>query len=467
MNRDVSLTARLVEWGVDQAFAQALVNNQRVVLYGAGKIGQRIQAALRWFGHPAEYFWDRNAELLGFTCEDTPVLTPDVIAVPEQERSACVVMVTIFSENVAEEIRRQLVRAGYTQVLADRRLMNGLLHAECASRQEVGQFVFDLKRCQMCSVVSDARSRCDLFDHHVQRHFVSGLADSSRLELVVPSMGVLVSNKCTMTCEGCNHLRDHYVSTDNKDLAPDRIIDDLEKFLSAVDLVNKLVLVGGESFLHPHIESIVERILQLPRIGIVQVITNGTVVPKSRRLFELLASPRVIIEISDYGDHVPVQLRPNLERFVTRLEEYGIHYRRIKTLQWFDFGGFEDRGYDAASIRRVYATCCFVSHDLFDGRLYKCSRSAYGTVIGKVPDYPGDYVDVRGLDRTALRRRLTEFLALDHVDACRHCNGASSTHVMEAGKQLIAVQKTVSRSLESHPLTALAGAPAARAGRRR
>lgn len=467
MSRNVSRTAQLVERGVDQAFAQVLVSGHRIILYGAGKIGQRLQAALRWFGRPAECFWDRNADILGFECDGTPIQVPDPAAATELERGNCVVLIAIFSENVAEQIRSQLNQAGYTQVVADRRLLNQLLHAECASRQAAGQFSFDLSRCQMCPVVSDARSRCDLFDDHVQRHFVLGLEQVPLLELVVPSMGVLVSNKCTMTCEGCNHLRDHYVSSDNRDIAPGVILNDLEKMLSAVDLVNKLVLVGGESLLHPQIESIVSRIMQLPRVGIIQVITNGTVVPKSRRLFELLASPRVIIEISDYGDHVPVQLRPNLERFVARLEEYGIHYRRIKTLQWFDFGGFEDRGYDAVSIRRVYETCCFVSHDLLDGRLYKCSRSAYGTAIGKVPDYPGDYVDIRGLDRTTLRHRLTEFLALDHVEACRHCNGASSTHVMEAGKQLIAVQKTVARPVESQLLTASAGIPAVRVGRRR
>lgn len=450
---------------VPSIFEQAFDRKQRIILYGAGKIGQRVAAALRWFGHPAAFFWDRCADLLRNERDGMAVLPPDLSAIPFEERADCLVVVTVFSENVAEQIGQELLLAGYANVLSDKAAIGGLLQAECAFRLQAGRFEFRLMRCHICPVVSDVRSRCEIFDRHIRDHFVMGIEARLVPEVVVPSVGVLISNKCTMTCEGCNHLRDHYAPDDHRDLAPDQVIGDLSKLLSAVDLVNKLVLVGGEALLHPRVEEIIDRLLMLPKVGILQVITNGTVVPKSRRVFELLASPRVIVEISDYGDHVPEPLRSNVSRFVEQLENHRVQYRRIRTLQWFDFGGFEDRGYTEEEIRRVYRTCCFLSHDLFDGRLYKCSRSAYGTVIGKVPNYPGDYVDIRSLGRQSLRMRLVEFLSLEYVNACRHCNGASAALTMEAGRQIVVMKRGHLRR-DGSGLEAAAGVSAACTERR-
>ncbi len=449
--------ARGVPLGIHPVLDRAVEHNNRIILYGAGKIGQRIAAALAWFGHPVSLFWDRHADLLGPMRDGIAVVKPDVCGLSRQDRANVLIIVTIFSEKVAERLRDELMQAGYANVVSDRGVITALLKAECESRVQEGRFDFDLMRCHLCPAVSDVRSRCDIFDRELRERFVRGIDVLPRLDLVLPSVGVLISNRCTMTCEGCNHLRDQYGPDDHRDLSADQVLDDVKKLLSAVDLVNKLVLVGGEALLHPQAEEIVDRLLGLPKVGMLQLITNGTVVPKGRHLFELLANRRVIVEVSDYGEHVPKPLRSNIERFTERLDAHKVQYRQTKTLQWFDFGSFDDRDYSEDEVRDVYRTCCFVSHDLFDGRLYKCSRSAYGTVIGKLPEYPDDYVDVRRLDQLSLRARLVEFLSVEYVQACRHCNGASAACTIEAGKQVITVKKRVTGRGESRAV-ALRGA---------
>lgn len=395
---------------------------------------------MAWFGLEVAYFWDIRADVVGAELDRTPVRKPEFAALSTAERNSSVVVVTVFAENVAERIRDELGRAGYPHVIAERAFISRLLHGECTTRGDAGRFEFDLETCHICPVVSDTRNRCDIFDGYVRRNFARGLISDVEPELVVPSVGVLVSNKCTLTCVGCNHLRDHYRPADNVDLPAERILADLEKFLAAVDMVNKLVVVGGESMLHPDIASILEGIMALPKVGVVQVITNGTVIPKDPRIFELLASPRVVVEISGYGEHIPTKFQRNVEAFIGRLEAYGIHHRYTRTLQWFDFGGFGQRGYSEVELKRVFDTCCFISNDIFDGRMYKCSRSAYGTFIGKIPDYPGDYVDIRNLPVPALRERVKTFLAMDRAAVCQHCNGASNV-IIVAGRQVKFVRK--------------------------
>lgn len=424
---------------VDSIDLSAL-QGRRVIVYGAGKIGRRVRDALAWFGLTVDFFWDLRAETIGTDLDGTPVRKPDFDGLPESERKDCVIIVTIFAENVAEQIRADMQSKGYARVISERGFITRLLHGECAARQTANQFQFNLETCHICPVVSDTRNRCDIFDDYVRHNFVHGLDEKQPIEVVVPSAGVLVSNKCTLTCVGCNHLRDHYVAADHKDISAAQILADLEKFVSAVDMVNKLVLVGGESMLHPEIETILEGVMALPKVGVLHVITNGTVIPKSKRVFDLLASPRVIVEISGYGSNIPVKFQRNVEKFIGKLRELGIHYRYSQTLQWFDFGGFEPRGYTQAELERVYDTCCFVSNDIFDGRLFKCSRSAYGTQIGKIPDYPEDYVDIRNNSVAEVRRQVAAFLEKKSASVCNHCNGAS-THVIEAGIQVKFVRK--------------------------
>lgn len=433
---------------LEQEVDLAAIRGRRVMVYGAGKIGRRVLQALAWFGVSVECFWDIRADIIGSALDGTPVRKPDFDAVPEADRSTVVVIVTVFAENIAERIKEDLGRAGYPKVIAERAFINRLLHGECAARLRSGRFEFDLGTCHICPVVSDIRHRCDIFDSYVQTHFAHGLPVDGGLDLVVPSAGVLVSNKCTLTCIGCNHLRDHYVPSNNVDIPPERIFADLNKLLSAVDMVNKLVIVGGESMLHPDIRVILEGILGLPKVGVVQVITNGTVIPKDEAVFDLLASPRVIVEISGYGSHIPVKFQRRVDQFLTHLATRGVRHRYVQTLQWFDFGGFEHRGYLDADLKRVFDTCCFVSNDIFDGRMYKCSRSAYGTLIGKIPDYPDDYVDIRNLAIPDLRARMKQFLAMDRASVCQHCNGASNL-VIQAGRQV----KFVRRSEQHEPAT--------------
>ena len=253
---------------------------------------------------------------------------------------------------------------------------------------------------------------------------------------VIPSMGILTTTRCTLTCAGCNHLRDHFQPHHNFDISCAEIAADLDTLLGQVDMINKLVIVGGEAFLHPELEQILRHVLTLPRIGIIHMITNGTVMPKNDAIFSLLTNKRVIVEISGYGERIPVQLRERVAMFIDALARHRINHRHTQTMQWFDFGGFEERDYPQEQLRAVHASCCFVSNDLFNGRLYACSRSALGTQLGKIPDYPGDYVELRNTENSGLRERLTAFFNKRQLGVCRHCNGTSATTIT-AGHQAV------------------------------
>jgi len=397
---------------------------KKTIIYGAGKIGHRLTEAFDYYNINIDYFWDRNAETIK-KVNGIDVFIPDPKSL--QNHDDYIVIITVYDENLCLSIRNYLIKNGISNILYKKEIINSIIYSECYNKKENKLFSFYLHQCHICPVMKDWGDRCDIFTSSVAEKYGGTSIDSSNENnLVIPSMGVIVTNRCTLSCKGCNHLRDLYEPSDNVTFSVDVIIDDLKKIISAVDLIEKLVIVGGEAFVHKDIVEILKRIIELPKIGYIQIITNGTVILKDERIYELLKHPKVLIEVSGYGDRIPERLQKNVNNFIKKLDEFDIVYDYVETLTWFDFGDFEYRNYSPEEHLRVYETCCFISNDLFDGKMYKCSRSVFATHLKKIRDYPSDYVDIRALPADILRKRLKSYLAFGKPMVCQHCNGTAS-----------------------------------------
>ncbi len=408
----------------------AELKKRKIIIYGAGKLGQRLLHVFSKFGIKISFFWDIEANLLK-EFDSIKIKYPDFNEIAKADRDKYIILVTVIAENVCNMIFEKMLDSGYNNIISDKKFLDSLSYFECKQDLEENKFNFDLKLCHICSMTKGEHNRCDIFNKYTQNKLAKGVSETDLDKaFIIPSMGILVSNRCTLTCVGCNHLI-NYSKPENKNITmdADNILEDLNKILSAADMVNKVVIVGGEAFLYKDILYVIDHILRLPKIGIIQIITNGTVVPKNDQIFELLSNPRVILEISQYGDNVPERLQKNIEIFVSKLQQYNVKYLYPKSLKWSDFGNFNERGYSKKKHRQIYSTCCFVSNDLFDGKLYKCSRSAYGTFLKKIPDFPSDYVDVHETSASNLRKKLLEFFDNKAPKVCQFCNGTSSATI--------------------------------------
>lgn len=410
---------------------------KRLIVYGAGRIGRQLLPALKSRSCKIEFFWDKywdtnNKEPI----DGIPVLPPNPEAIPLDRRHEYCVIVTVTAKEVSHQMADNLTALGYNAIW-DRGEINTLIYQTCKKAVADGAFVFDLKTCHTCPVPKEnTGASCDIFDSHLVQSLAKGAGgfEAREEKLIVPKLGLLIGNKCNLCCKGCNHLVDLYKPGDAVSLSTDDVLSDVNKIVEAVDLVNKIVVVGGEAFLHPNLCEILEKLLDLPKIGSVQIITNGSILPKDQNLLKLLSDKRVIVEISGYGSELPVRLGENVKNFEAELKKYGVSYYYMGTLQWYDFGDFSKRPYSPERHQEVYETCCSVSNDIWNGRLYKCSRSALATHLGHIPKYEGDYVDLRLYSGDDLRERLLKFFEHNRPQACLHCNGASVG--MEAGVQV-------------------------------
>lgn len=415
-----------------------LVSSSKVIIYGAGKIGRRIFDLCEVRGIKVIQIWDNFPEkVIAFHHKELVIRPPDFTGsqtAADYGVAGATVIITTFSPNMAHDMARPLLGKGFKDIVFDRSAISEILIGHCNWLAARGEYYFSLKDCFICPARRDEMIECNVFNSSV------GLPLTTEGEtIVLPTLGLLLTTKCNLTCVGCNHLRDHFRKRDNIDFNPEKIVDDLRKLLTAVDFIKSVVLVGGEALVHPKFESVLRGVLALPKIGFIQLITNGTVMPKTAEVFKLLAHPRVVVEISGYGNepgHLRVEQR---KKFMDKLAEHGAVYRYDEAALWIDFGDFEERPFSLPTWEKVYKTCCFVSHDLFNGQLHKCSRSAYGRFLNKFPDYPGDYVDINSTSADQLRNRIRDYLAV-LPKVCRHCNG-TTTKTMPAGVQVVKMSR--------------------------
>jgi hypothetical protein len=404
-----------------------------VLVYGAGKIGSRLIQACRYFDIPVHVLWDQRADDLG-VIEGIPVSRPVESFIPDHLRNIPTLM-TVFQPVRAAALKSCLEKQGLEKVITDRMFFNALSYHECRTQQSKDEFVFDLNKCIKCPLQKDNTTSCNIFDAQLMQASSQISQKNETQPLIVRNIGLLITSKCNLTCIGCNHLRDLYEKKHNIVLHEQDVLNDLDRLLESIDFLKTLTLVGGEAFVHQHVDEIIQAILEKPKIGMLHVITNGTVVPKPK-VIEILRDPRVFVEVSGYGDSIGQHLISKRDTFLRIMDEKGINYKYGEFYEWTDFGDFEDRGYSEDKIKEVYHNCCFVSNDIFNGELHKCSRSAYGKFIGKIPDFPLDYVNLRAYDDPIQRRkRLLEFFADERPRVCNRCNGTSELTI-EAGVQL-------------------------------
>lgn len=401
-----------------------------VIIYGAGKIGRRLSETLSNSGIKVIEFWDKDADIID-NLTDIPIVKPNL----DFKDKNIIIIIAVFSDSIVNEIKNNLLKKEFKKIISNRDEINNLLYNSCKNLDHNELFKLNISKCIICPVISDTRSFCNIFEKNIQKLNYNKEISEKKKPLIIKSIGILATSKCPLTCVGCNHLRDIYKPKDNTHGNRNEILSDLKKFLSSIDFLNKVTLVGGEAMQHPEFDEILEDIINLPKIGIVHIITNAVIMP-SEKAIKLMRNKRVYIEISGYGNNIPLKFQNRLKEFIKILKTYQISYIFIKNLEWFDFGNFVHRNDTLEVLKKKYYECCFIAHDLLDGKLFKCSRSAYGTKIGSIKDYPEDYVDIRNTNKNELRLKLDRFInEKTFVEACQHCNGATELR-MPAGVQL-------------------------------
>lgn len=233
----------------------------------------------------------------------------------------------------------------------------------------------------------------------------------------LPALELFITEKCTLCCEHCSHLIPFYSEPKHHDL--DTLMYGMKRILQVVDHIHELYILGGEPFLHPQINDIINFLSAQSKISVITVITNASVLPNDS-VFETIKNAHVRVRISDYG-----KLSRNLNELIDKLKIMDIpHY--INNEKWVDLGKIEKHDYSTKDIHYLFADCPFSYASLMlSNRFYRCAHTAHMHNLGLIDDNPDDYIDFYSpdYDFDDYRQRMINYMNLSKLYGCYYCNG--------------------------------------------
>ena len=260
---------------------------------------------------------------------------------------------------------------------------------------------------------------------------------------VLAKIDTVITSRCTLRCKNCNMFIPY--AKVQKDFSFDRLQQTFDTFFASVDFVYEYTLLGGEPFLHKELPRILRYLTERygDRIGRINLISNGTVVP-SEELLVLMKQHDMTVHISDYTKTIAYGKK--LAAVEAALQGAGIVYYVIPNNVWKDVVYPRD-AYRAEHPAEHMRICGHSTHSVDDGKLYWCDPAFAAECFTGFPSQPDDFLDLRENHRThdkdTAARNIFRYLLGDVnergcMSICERCAGIGRDNDREipAGVQM-------------------------------
>ncbi|MGL6105467.1 MAG: radical SAM protein [Fusobacteriaceae bacterium] len=249
----------------------------------------------------------------------------------------------------------------------------------------------------------------------------------------IPYIEIVVATKCTLRCKDCANLMQYYDNPYIIDI--NTIKTSINRLIESVDNIEKFRILGGEPFLHPDLDEIINLVASSEKIKEVQIPTNGTILPKKESLIKALKHNKVSISISDYGEYSTKK-----KEIVQLGEQHNIKVEVMNMDYWLDYSSIECRSRSKEQLQDQYKQCNHQCTSLLNGKIFDCPRSAHGMDLGIIPKNSLEYIDLVDESKSILRIR-REIIAMYNeqkkcIQACNYCNVGTSPKKIEPAIQL-------------------------------
>ena len=233
--------------------------------------------------------------------------------------------------------------------------------------------------------------------------------------VVLSRVTFAITERCTLNCEKCAaHIPQRKARSD---ISLDELSQDIQTMLACVDHVDIVYFSGGETFLHPNLDQMIQLCADSGKVGSINILTNGTVIPNAKML-NTLQEAHAAVRISKYA----ATLQPDVETLKELLKESGICYTHESGAAWSDMNGSDQL--KKGSAKRRFSVCVNQLCALcYYGKLHLCGESAYLMREGQIPDCEEDYINLRTIKPAEFRGQWRKLLKKRVISACSYCLG--------------------------------------------
>lgn len=373
----------------DQVRAISEFNN--VILFGAGLFASPAIIALTQYRILPSCICDNSSAKQNQLINDIRVISPTEAWADYPE--AAVIITT--APKYIDEIRFQLLETGWKDIFDCSFLLS----------------LFEYDRLSISSGVS--KLHYDL-DNYFIDYFHKYYPD----KLVIPSIDIMITEKCSLRCRDCSNLMQYY--TNPKDVNFAKLFDALDILMHSVDHVLEFRVLGGEAFMNRQAYRYVNRLRKYDNYTRIAVYANGTIVPSGENL-DCLMHDDTYLRISDYG-----AVSPRAKEMAKLFDDKGIVYDFMSSDNWQDCAVVEKRERTQSELEVVFSACCASNTlTLLDGNLYVCPFAANAANLEMLPNFSDEHLVI---DERSSRQNIREWLfnllrVKTYTNACEYCAG--------------------------------------------
>lgn len=229
-----------------------------------------------------------------------------------------------------------------------------------------------------------------------------------------------VTSKCSLRCKKCGAMMQYFHHP--VDIPFRQVIDDYNRMLELIEWTDDVLIMGGEPFIQKELDKILKAIKENPltekKVGMVKIVTNGTIVPRQEVLDQLMDTD-ISVMISNYGEY-----SRQMNALITCFQENRIKYDVLDYSSWGNVQQLVDRE-EALSEEELLERrkrCWKRHHAVSEGKFYLCAFSNFSQKLSAVPFDENNYVDIYENDAC---EKIIDFLSPDRPlpKACSWCNG--------------------------------------------
>jgi MoaA/NifB/PqqE/SkfB family radical SAM enzyme len=371
---------------------EKLKKSDGVIIFGTGNFGSIVLAGLKIAGIKVLGYGDNNEKHWHTKWNDINIFSVDDLKEKFQNTP-----VIIASLSYAY-IKKQLENININQIY-DCDFLFSNIH-------------LDLEKCS----THWSAKRCK---EHIETYMFAMQSENSKKNQIlnVKHLDLVLTEKCSLKCKDCSNLMQYYEKPVDEDF--DILVKSLDKFMSSVDSVNEIRLIGGEPLLYKRICDVMEKVLTYKNFKKIYVYTNGTIVFKNNKM-SVFQNEKVLFRISDYG-----KISRNVKPLEQELERLNINYLTERITTWQNCAKIQLYDRPDSLTKFIYGNCCVNQFlTLLHGKLYLCPFQAHAENLGAVPNIKKDSINLINENIETIRKRIYElYFETEYLEACKYCNG--------------------------------------------
>jgi len=385
-------------------FKQYINNFETIILWGAGNLGKAIGRKFKELGLNFSY-WDKNFKDLS---------NLDGISVNEPftgnyKKKKLLLVFCISNGTIAQILSYKLNEV-------ENFIFGNDLYQKTICPHNYNA-VFDPANCtnNICNVRT-----CKKIDS------LFGIQKPVGEDLLQLSlMGVIINQKCTLSCMGCSSYMNSYPKNERKNFPTKKVLNDIDVMLSTVDLVKQINIYGGEPFVHPDLDLIINKVLSYSNFVNVSLTTN-LICKIDKKFLEQFSDKRFSISISDYREQLTKEQNELFNKNYELIKAGNVKYRLTKPL-WIQPCTFKDKGHSVNTMIKMTADCRAntMCSELKNGKLFPCTMIGAVNSLG-IKDFKSDYVELAKYDndRNLLRSEIQKCFSMKYYKTCCYCGVA-------------------------------------------